>query len=98
MTILSNAKLRDLDAAMKDRYGKAPADYLSERIILADNEIGIHEAFQQLIANHSTSSLSGVNTQHPSSTCTAYPLDHQDKIQNVTKERIPGAYPSIDEE
>ena len=45
IAILANANLEDLDFQLQDKSGKTPFDYLNEREVLVDAEIGIHEAF-----------------------------------------------------
>ena len=48
--ILANANLEDLDFQLQDKSGKTPFDYLNERRVLVDAELGIHEAFDRWAA------------------------------------------------
>ena len=48
--LLANANLEDLDFQLQDKNGKTPFDYLNEREVLIDAEIGIHEAFHRWAA------------------------------------------------
>ena len=48
--ILANANLEDLDFQLQDKNGKTPFDYLNEREVLVDAELGIHEAFHRWAA------------------------------------------------
>ena len=48
--ILANANLEDLDFQLQDKNGKTPFDYLIEREVLVDAELGIHEAFHRWAA------------------------------------------------
>ena len=48
--ILANANLEELDFQLQDKNGKTPFDYLSEREVLVDAEVGIHEAFNRWAA------------------------------------------------
>lgn len=48
--MLANAKLEDLDFQLQDKNGKTPFDYLNEREVLVDAELGIHEAFNKWAA------------------------------------------------
>jgi hypothetical protein len=43
---LTDCKLTGLDLSSKDVDGKTPFDYLAEREVFGDSEIGIHEAFE----------------------------------------------------
>ena len=47
---LANANLEDLDFQLQDKNGKTPFDYLQEREVLVDAELGIHEAFHKWAA------------------------------------------------
>ena len=46
-----NANLEDVDFQLQDKYGKTPFDYLNEREVLVDAELGIHEAFHRWAAH-----------------------------------------------
>ena len=48
--ILADANLEDLDFQLQDSNGKTPFDYLNEREVLVDAELGIHEAFHRWAA------------------------------------------------
>ena len=48
---MSTCNLKDLDLKKPDKEGKSAHDYINERIILADREIGVHEAFISLAAS-----------------------------------------------
>ena len=48
--ILANANLEGLDFQSQDKNGKTPSDYLNEREVLIDAELGIHEAFNRWAA------------------------------------------------
>ena len=51
--ILADANLEDLDFQLQDKYGKTPFDYLNEREVLVDAEVGVHEAFNRWAAYYS---------------------------------------------
>ena len=48
--ILANANLEGLDFQLRDKNGKTPFDYLNEREVLVDAELGIREAFNRWAA------------------------------------------------
>lgn len=48
--IMSQSRLPGLDLDKRDRDGKTAKEYMNERIVLTDREIGIHEAFETLAA------------------------------------------------
>lgn len=48
--IMSELSLPDLNYTIKDSNGYTPADYMSERIVMTDDEIGVHEAWEEMVA------------------------------------------------
>lgn len=49
--IMAVANLLNLDLDLKDHEGKAPGDYMSERVVITDGEVGVHEAWEDLMAS-----------------------------------------------
>lgn len=43
---LAESKLSGLDFSLKDVDGKTPADYIAEREVFGESEIGVHDAFE----------------------------------------------------
>ena len=54
MNTLTESGLHGVDLALRDVEGKTPADYIAEREIFAESEIGLHEAFDALVRSMST--------------------------------------------
>ena len=48
MGMLADADLPGLDLALRDREGKIAAEYLAERIIFRESEVGLHANFRRL--------------------------------------------------
>ena len=48
--IMTGTKLVGLDLEGRDSEGKTPCDYMSERIVMTDLEVGVHEAWEELVA------------------------------------------------
>ena len=48
ISILAESRLWDLDLSLKDEYGKTAMDYLLNRRIISQSEIGINGAFERL--------------------------------------------------
>ena len=46
--IMTGARLSRLDLSVKDFEGKTANDYMEERIVLSDSDIGVHEAWEDL--------------------------------------------------
>ena len=49
--LLARSNLFNLDVNLVDRDGKTPASYLAERVKMHEDEVGIHDAFQTLVAS-----------------------------------------------
>lgn len=49
--VMTGANLVGLDLALKDNDGKTPGDYMNERIVMTDLEVGVHEAWEELMAS-----------------------------------------------
>ena len=64
--IMSQSRLPGLDLDKRDRDGKTAKDYMKERLVLRDREIGIHEAFETLAAYLAPSSKLNVEAQESS--------------------------------
>ena len=44
------ARLPSLELSSKDNTGKALGDYMSERILMTDMEVGVHEAWEDMVS------------------------------------------------
>ncbi|KAL9043103.1 MAG: hypothetical protein Q9214_003595 [Letrouitia sp. 1 TL-2023] len=53
---LAEAKLSGLDFSIKDKDGKTPADYIAERELFGESEIGVHDAFEAFTRSVSSQS------------------------------------------
>ena len=94
---LSTIKLAGLDTSLKDVEGKTAHDYLAEREILSDSEVGLYENFEKLLA--SITPTAPPNTAPMSSTSPASGTrDLASQHDPGFSYYIPGAYPSIDGE
>ena len=51
VNIMAQSDLRKLDLSVRDVEDKTPKDHINERIVLSDDEIGVHEAFERLVAS-----------------------------------------------
>ena len=49
--ILAEAGPKNLDLSALDFEGKTPSHYMSERVILTDAEVGVHEAWEDLVTS-----------------------------------------------
>jgi len=92
VTALSNANLMGLDTSSKDDEGKTVYDYLAEREILSDSEVGLHENFQKFLALHTLGA--------PLSTSPKSSANFEDVVYDLESQRepdssyhFPGAYP-----
>ena len=86
--IMSQSRLYRLDLDKRDRYGKTAKDYMTERIVLTDREIGIHEVFEKLAACLATPSKLIAETLNHSNENTVKP-----QAPMSFNPQVPGAFP-----
>ena len=86
--IMSQSKLPGLDLDKRDRDGKTAKDYMKERIVFTDREIGIHEAFETLAAYLAPSSKLNKEVLEYSNE-----KDIESPVPMTFDPHIPGAFP-----
>ena len=86
--VMARCDLQRLSLDVRDKDGKTAKDHMNERIILTDREIGVHEAFESLVA--SLSALSESN-EEALDIANQFDLDHQTKTPDYSQ--LPGAFP-----
>ena len=89
--IMSRSSLPGLDLDKRDRDGKTAKDYMNERIILTDSEIGIHEAFEELAAYLAPSCQLNVKVPEYSNE-----NDIESQVPLPFDLEVPGAFPKSD--
>ncbi len=85
MSVLADSNLVRLDMHLRNKDGKTPADYLSERSVLIDSEQGLHAEFERFVKSIPVSggdTAGGVSKAHDSS----------DECDGLC---LPGAYPGL---
>ena len=88
--IMSQSRLPGLDLDRQDRDGKTAKDYMKERVILTDREIGIHEAFEALAAKLASSSeVTPEGVEHSNKN------DVEFRIPMQCDPHVPGAFPQF---
>lgn len=89
---LSKANLMGLDTSLQDYEGKTVYDYLAEREILSDMEVGLHENFQKLLALHTLGAPLSTSPQKSANFAdTVYDLESRQEPDSAY--HLPGAYP-----
>lgn len=85
--VMTRCDLSNLRLDVPDKAGKTAKDHMHERIILADREIGVHEAFESLVA-----SLAAVTEASEEDMNLEKQLDFpQPRTPDLSQ--IPGAFP-----
>ena len=51
ISVLAKSKLVKLDVSVRCKHGKTPAEYLSERSIMAESEQGLHAEFEKFMSS-----------------------------------------------
>ena len=95
--VLSDLRLVGVDTSLKDEEGKTFHDYLAEREILSDSEVGLHEDLALLLASITPTappSMAPISSNSPASGSHDLVCQHDPGFSHY----IPGAYPTIDGE
>ena len=88
---MSRSRLPGLDLDKRDRYGKTAKDYMNERVVLTDREIGIHEAFETLVVYLAPPSKVATEvTEHLNEN------DIESQVPVQFDPHVPGAFPISD--
>ena len=98
--IMAGAGLIRLDLSLRDYEGKTPGDYMNERIVMTDLEVGVHEAWEELevaIRQSLGSTSRGLNVEDVRSE-EVHRFDGQDMAmldQMIERPKVPGAFPHV---
>lgn len=92
--VMARANLKQLDLSLKDYEDKTPADYMSERIVLTDLEVGVHEAWEEFVTAfpRPVTYLSGDGSADE---LPINLLGLQAEDSKVGEFKVPGAFPSF---
>ena len=100
--IMTNARLSRLDLTKKDFEGKTANDYMEERIVLSDSDIGVHEAWEDFgsgpPAMNTTTDPSLQYMVGKAQTGVYFSLEHPETVMHVgvmEELKMPGAFPTV---
>lgn len=85
---MARCDLRKLNLDVRDKAGKTAKDHMNERVILTEREIGVHEAFELLLASLSAPSESNGEDLDLSN---QFDVDFETRTPDFS--RLPGAFP-----
>ena len=88
INVMARCNLPRLSLDVCDDEGKTAKDYMNERVILTDREIGVHEAFESLVA-----SLSPQLDTEKEDSDGSHRLDIDDQTRDSGFPQPPGAFP-----
>ncbi len=88
ISVLADSNLVKLDMHLRNKDGKTPTDYLSERSVLIDSEQGLHAEFERFMKSIP---VPGEDTSGGSSKAA---IGH-DSSQECDGLRLPGSYPVL---
>ena len=88
ISVLADSNLVKLDVHLRNKDGKTPTDYLSERSVLIDSEQGLHAEFERFMKSIP---VSGEDTAGGISNAA---IGH-DSSRECDGLRLPGAYPVL---
>lgn len=93
--ILAAANFTDPDLRAMDYEGKTPSDYMSERIVLTDMEVGVDEAWEELMAalvSPPPAYASPISDEMSERVVELVDAIEED-LEKVVWPRVPGAFP-----
>lgn len=88
ISVMARCDIPILSLDTRDNEGKTAKDYMNERVILTDREIGVHEAFERLVA-----SLSSRSESEKEDSDDSHRLDTDDQTRLSGFPQPPGAFP-----
>ena len=86
VSVLAESNLVKLAMCLRCKDGKTPADYLSERTILAESEMGLHAEFERFMRSIPVSDVKNANRVSEAGAV----HDSAEECHNL---HLPGAYP-----
>lgn len=90
--VIAKANLERLDLTLRDHDGQLPSDYMSERIVITDPEVGVHEAWDDLVINLKSLSRTCTPVTQESEMCVKE-LSDLGPESNSQELKVPGAFP-----
>ena len=48
---MTAAQMESLHVELEDHEGKTPGEYMESRIVMADREVGVHEAWEEFVSS-----------------------------------------------
>ena len=95
--VMTGMNLDGLDLSLRDYEGKTPADYISERIVMTDMEVGVHEAWEDMMAGLRSSSNHTPRAQDTGARRVEELDVQEEKLQDDDFDslKIPGAFPVV---
>ena len=93
--IMTAAQLTDLDLWAMDYEGKTPGGYMSERIVLTDFEVGVHEAWEELVATLASppQAYASPTSEEISERVVELVDAIEEDLENMVWPKVPGAFP-----
>lgn len=88
ISVMARYDIPRLSLDARDNEGKTAKDYMNERVFLTDREIGVHEAFEGLVA-----SLSSHSESESEDSDDPHRLDFDDQTRKSSFPQPPGAFP-----
>lgn len=88
INVMTRCGIPRLSLDTRDNEGKTAKDYMNERVILTDREIGVQEAFEVLVA-----SLSSPSESKKEDSNDLHRLDTDDQTRKSGFPQPPGAFP-----
>lgn len=93
MAVLAEAELSHLNLSLRDEEGKTASDYMAEREILTDSEVGLHERFEALKKSLYVTDSTKTDSTEITLIDDSAVFDVESQLEEKECHHVPGAFP-----
>lgn len=86
---MTAAQKEGLHVEREDHEGKTPGEYMESRIVMADREVGVHEAWEELVSSLTSQDEGDRNRDSMNNSCD---VGEHEQYERMWK--TPGAFPT----
>ena len=89
---MTAAQMESLHVELEDHEGKTPDEYMESRIVMADREVGVHEAWEEFVSSLTSPQLKTKVTETATVGTTVVDVGEHEHYERTWK--TPGAFPT----
>lgn len=87
---MTAAQMEGLHVEREDHEGKTPGEYMESRIVMADREVGVHEAWEEFVSSLISPQLKTTVTEPATVGTTVVDVGEHEQCERTWK--TPGAF------